>query len=125
MKDHWGNMKQLSASGMGFREGCQDENPGVHARDIAQDPSRQDGHWSVNPFIAVLWLLAAVLVGGGISVLSTVTFNPGPMGGPPAITYLVMTFAPHALLVGLVDVLCLLFWHAWQWQRRQAEWPTR
>ncbi|MET1087887.1 MAG: hypothetical protein ABWY04_12340 [Arthrobacter sp.] len=118
-------MKQPSASGIGFREVDQDENPAVHVPDTAQDSSRQDRHWSVNPFIAVLWLVAAVLVVGGISVLSTVTFNPGPVGGPQAITFLMMTFAPHALLVGLVVVLCLLFWHAWQWQRRHSKRPTR
>lgn len=116
-------MEQASASGIGFREVDQEENPEVHTSVAAQAPSRHDSHWSVNPFIAVLWLLAAVLVVGGISVLSTVTFNPGPMGGPPAVSFLMMTFAPHALLVGVVVVLCLLFWHAWQWQRR-AERPT-
>jgi hypothetical protein len=118
-------MKQSSAGGIGFREVDEDENPAVPAPAVAQDSSHQDRRWIVNPFIAVLWLLAGVLVVGGISVLSTVTFNPGPVGGPPAVSFLMMTFAPHALLVGLVVVLCLLFWHAWQWQRRHAERPTR
>ena len=117
-------MEQASASGIGFQEVGQDENPEVHTSVAAHAPFRHDSRWSVNPFIAVLWLLAAVLVVGGFSVLSTVTFNPGPMGGPPAVSFLMMTFAPHALLVGVVVVLCLFFWHAWQWQRRRAERPT-
>jgi hypothetical protein len=73
--------------------------------------------WSVNPFIAVLRLTAAVLVVGGTWVVSTVASNPGPIGG--TISFLMMTFAPNAVLAGLFVVLYLLFWHAVQRQQGQ------
>ncbi|WP_349034611.1 hypothetical protein [Pseudarthrobacter sp. SORGH_AS 212] len=73
----------------------------------------------MNPFIAMLWLLATALLTGGIWAMATMMFTAGPMGGPPTLSFVMMTFAPQGLLVGTVLVLCLLFWHAWQWQRRR------
>jgi hypothetical protein len=112
-------MKQPSASGISFREVDQDGNPEGGAPAAAQEPSREGPHLPINPFIAVLWLLATLLVGGGIWVLSNGAFNPGPISGPAALSFLMMTFAPHAILIGLAFVFCLLFWHAVQWQRRR------
>jgi hypothetical protein len=113
-------VKQSSASGIDFREVDQDKSPTGGAPAGAQGPLRGGPHRLINPFIAVLWLLAAALVGGGIWVLSNGAFNPGPMSGPAAISFLMMTFAPHTILIGLAVVLCLLFWHAVQWQRRRG-----
>ncbi|KRE80090.1 hypothetical protein [Arthrobacter sp. Soil763] len=115
-------MEQSSASATGFREVAEGGNPGVQAE---HEPYRPDPRWSINPFIALLWLLAAVLVVGSLAILSTVTFNIGPLGGPPTVLFLTMTFAPHALLVGVVVVLCLLFWHAWRWQQWRGDRPAR
>lgn len=113
-------MAEPAANGVGFREAGQDENPNVHPSAARQEPYRQDPGWSINPFIVLLWLLAAILLVGSLAILSTVTFNMGPMGGPSTVLFLMMTFAPHALLVGVVVVLCLLFWHAWHWQQRRT-----
>jgi uncharacterized protein (TIGR03382 family) len=34
--------------------------------------------------------------------------------------YLVFAFAPQGVSGGIAVCLALLFWHAWQWQRRRG-----
>ncbi|MDQ1054489.1 hypothetical protein QE394_002417 [Arthrobacter sp. SORGH_AS 212] len=112
-------MQQPSASDVGFREVDQDGSTQGLRSTAEPMPLRQYPRWSVNPFIAMLWLLATALLTGGIWAMATMMFTAGPMGGPPTLSFVMMTFAPQGLLVGTVLVLCLLFWHAWQWQRRR------
>ena len=77
----------------------------------------------MNPFIVVLWLLAAALVVGGASLLfggaGTTAVSFGSTGGPP-LTYLLMSFSPQLIVAGLATAMVLLFWHAYQWQRRRG-----
>ncbi|WP_045731187.1 hypothetical protein [Pseudarthrobacter chlorophenolicus] len=113
-------MNQPTASGINFREVDQDGESGVYAAPAEHELAGQKTRWLFNPFIAVLWLLAALLVGAGISALSTMMFTAGPINGPGALPFLMMTFAPHTLIIGVVLILCLLFWHAWQWQKHRS-----
>jgi hypothetical protein len=39
--------------------------------------------------------------------------------GMPA-SFLLFTLAPYAIFAGLAALICLLFWHALQWQRRRG-----
>lgn len=114
-------MEQGPAVTIGFREVDSDGNPVTdQARaGTAEDSGRGDA-FAVNPFIAVLWLLAAALIGGGAWVFLNANSMVGPStAGMPA-SFLVFTFAPYAIFAGLAALICLLFWHALHWQRRRG-----
>lgn len=77
----------------------------------------------INPFIVVLWLLAALLIGGSFQliVLATTEFGPnGSPGGLEQFGYLIFTLAPWGVLASILIVAGLLFWHANQWQKRHG-----
>lgn len=74
----------------------------------------------INPFVVILWLLAALLLGCGLWFFMVSALGPGFMSGPiPQVTYMMMTFAPFATTAGLAVFAGLLFWHASHWQRRR------
>ena len=113
-------MEQGTAGAVGFREVDPDGNP---ARSEAP-AEREDGYdggsaLAINPFIAALWLLAAALIGGGAWVFLNANSMVGPSAGGMPTSFLVFTFAPYAIFAGLAALVCLLFWHAVQWQRRR------
>ncbi|WP_157371082.1 hypothetical protein [Arthrobacter sp. Leaf141] len=87
------------------------------------EPGEKSPGFSVNPFIVVLWLLAAALVVGGLAVLfggaGTTVMSFGSTNGPP-LAYLLMSFSPQLIVSGLATAMVLLFWHAFQWQRRRG-----
>jgi hypothetical protein len=107
---------------VGFREVDRNGNPvsGEAYPAVAEDQSGSGFVAGVNPFIVLLWILAALLVGGGAFALINATLATGPMGGTMPISFVLLTFAPFAILIGLAAVICLLFWHARQWQRRRG-----
>lgn len=112
------------ASGMtGFREVGQHGHP-VPAEPDAPGggswPQKARGH-GINPFIAVLWTLSLALMAGGAWVLTAGIMNQGRINGPaPALSFLVLSYAPQAIVAGLATAVGLLFWHACQWQRRRS-----
>jgi hypothetical protein len=111
-------MEQGREGTVGFREVDPDGNP-VRSEAPAE---RLDGHgrgnaFAVNPFIAALWLLAAALIGGGAWVFLNANSMVGPSAGGMPTSFLVFTFAPYAIFAGLAALVCLMFWHAIQWQR--------
>jgi hypothetical protein len=113
-------MEQGREGAVGFREVDPDGNP-VRSEAPAE---RLDGHgrgnaFAVNPFIAALWLLAAALIGGGAWVFLNANYMVGSSAGGMPTSFLVFTFAPYAIFAGLAALVCLLFWHAIQWQRRR------
>jgi hypothetical protein len=113
-------MEQGREGTVGFREVDPDGNP-VRSEAPAE---RLDGHgrgnaFAVNPFIAALWLLAAALIGGGAWVFLNANYMVGSSAGGMPTSFLVFTFAPYAIFAGLAALVCLLFWHAIQWQRRR------
>jgi hypothetical protein len=113
-------MEQGREGAVGFREVDPDGNP-VRSEAPAE---RLDGHgrgnaFAVNPFIAALWLLAAALIGGGAWVFLNANYMVGSSAGGMPTSFLVFTFAPYAIFAGLAALVCLMFWHAIQWQRRR------
>lgn len=108
------------SSGIGFREVDPEGNPVEATLQAGSGESPPGGTaTAVNPFIVVLWLLAILLIGGGVLIFVNANSLVGPStSGMPA-SFLMLTFAPYAMAVGLAAAICLLFWHAFQWQRRR------
>jgi hypothetical protein len=104
-----------------FREVDQDGNPVSGAVPYgAGEDSVSSPAPAVNPFIVILWLLAILLIGGGTLIFLNANTMVGPTtSGMPA-SFLMFTFAPYAIVAGLAAAICLLFWHAFQWQRRRG-----
>lgn len=116
-------MEQSSSGAVGFREVDQHGNPvdpsagGQEAAGLQHKPAGT----GPNPFIAALWALSLALLVGGTWVLTANVFNPATVSGPAPVSFLVLTYAPQAILAGLATAVGLLFWHASQWQRRRAQ----
>jgi hypothetical protein len=97
----------------------------AHGQEI--QPSAQDGPpeeepvpgRGINPYLVVLWVIAAGLIVGGIAMIAKARdpLSSGPGGSLP-LSYLLVTVAPFALLGGTLTCIALLFWHAVQWQKR-------
>ncbi|PTT67277.1 hypothetical protein [Arthrobacter sp. HMWF013] len=120
-------MEQDQGNHIRFREVDQDGIP-IDQESLAREEGGDPGRpaWaSVNPFIVALWLLAALLVIGGVWVSANAASMMGTTSGPPPLAYVLFNFAPWAVLAGLLDALALLFWHALEWQRRKATQPLR
>jgi hypothetical protein len=119
-------VEQAEANQIRFREVDQDGNPtdpeAIMRPDDQPDSGRGwSGRVSVNPFIVVLWVLSIALAGGGIWLYTNAFLIPGPMSGSGAmpLAFVLMNFAPWAVLGGTLAAMALLFWHAAQWQRRR------
>jgi hypothetical protein len=93
---------------------------GEDAARVAEDLSGAGIASAVNPFIVALWLLAGLLVGGGVWAFLNANFTTGPSSGSMPVSFVIFTFAPHAVLSGIIAVIGLLLWHAHQWQRRRG-----
>ena len=114
-------MEQAEANHIRFHELDQDGRPAdPDAAGGSQDPAgtRGAGRTGLNPFIVILWILAATLVVGGIWVFTN-AFSTGPTSGSGTVPlgFVLVNFAPQAVLSGTLAIMCLLFWHAVQWQR--------
>jgi hypothetical protein len=106
-----------------FREVDQEGHPvdnGLQTAAVGGQPGRTS-ITAVNPFIVVLWVVAVALVGGGGITFLNANLAAGPMSGAMPMSFLLLTFAPYAIFIGLVAVIGLLFWHANQWQRRHSQ----
>jgi hypothetical protein len=113
-------VEQAEANHIRFRELDQDGKPADPGAAGGQDPAgiRNPGRTGFNPFIAILWILAAILTVGGIWVFTN-AFSAGPTSSSGAVPlgFILINFAPQAVLTGTLAIMCLLFWHAVQWQR--------
>ncbi len=99
----------------------QDGNPvSEKLQPAAVENSTGVGRFGINPFIVVLWPMAAVLIGGGLAALLNANLALGPSSGEIPLAFMVFTLAPHAILGGIIAVIGLLLWHATQWQRRRG-----
>lgn len=114
-----GNVQQANGNQIRFREVDQDGNPAepatvTHHQEL---DGRGAGRTPFNPFIVVLWILAASLVAGGIWVFLNAASMLGPSAGTMALSFALINYAPWAVLSGTLAAMTLLFWHAAQWQR--------
>jgi hypothetical protein len=115
-------MEQQPSGAIEFREVDRDGNPIIddHLMGATGDPGRSNAS-AFNPFIAVLWLLTILLIGGGAWVFLNADSMVGPSaGGGMPTSFLIFTFAPYMLFAGLAALISLLFWHALQWRRRRG-----
>ncbi|MFE4541730.1 hypothetical protein [Arthrobacter sp. NPDC056727] len=85
----------------------------------------QRSRLAVNPFVAALWVLVAVLLVSpfGVFTLAQESLNSGTEPQIMPVSYMWITFAPQILFAGIIGLLGLLFWHAAQWQRNRAKQP--
>ncbi|WP_458780789.1 hypothetical protein [Arthrobacter sp. D3-16] len=112
---------EQQGSAIEFREVDQDGNPmsGVVGSGAGEDSGSGPAP-AVNPFIVALWLLAIVLIGGGTLIFLNANSMVGPTTSGMPVSFLMFTFAPYVIVAGLAAAICLLFWHAFQWQRRRG-----
>ena len=115
-------MEQAEANKVRFHEVDQDgrpTDPEAALGDHDADGTRGARRAGFNPFIAILWILAAILVVGGIWVFTNAFSNTGPTSssGSVPLGFVLINFAPQAVLSGTLTIICLLFWHAMQWHR--------
>ncbi|MGO4587031.1 hypothetical protein AB4Z38_24585 [Arthrobacter sp. 2RAF6] len=76
---------------------------------------------AVNPFIIGLWVLE---LGLAIAIMVIINeamtpFTPTP-GNTMPFAYFLSTMTPQLLQSAALILATLLFWHAWQWQKRKA-----
>ncbi|WP_426227244.1 hypothetical protein [Pseudarthrobacter sp. DSP2-3-2b1] len=115
-------MEQDAGNNIRFREVDQDGKP-IEPASLELEESTDAGRpaWtSVNPFIVALWLVAAILLIGGVGVSANAASMMGPNPAVQPLAYILMSLAPWAVLAGLLNVLALLFWHAIEWQRKKG-----
>lgn len=76
----------------------------------------------MNPFIIVLWVLELALVIAIMVIINEAMtpFNPSP-GNTMPIAYVLTTMTTPLLQAAALILATLLFWHAWQWQKRNAQ----
>ncbi|WP_115790166.1 hypothetical protein [Arthrobacter silvisoli] len=78
----------------------------------------------VNPFIVALWVLDAAII-SLVSWAITESFKPtffggtAPESGTVPVFFVLMNSVPQILLISSLTTVALLFWHAWQWQKRR------
>lgn len=113
-------MDQQPSGTVGFREVDREGNP-VPAEPDRPEEAEPTRPWSApNPFIMILWILAAGLLAGGVSALMQGPSVMAPMRDGFSLAFVLFTFAPHLVLIGMATLVFLLFWHAWHWQRRRG-----
>jgi len=115
-----GNMDQQPSGVVGFREVDRDGNPVPPEREGPEPAAAARLGTAPNPFIAVLWLLAAGLMVGGVAALTQGPIAMAPMRDGFSVAFIIFTFAPQLVLIGIATVVILLLWHAWRWQRRRG-----
>ena len=112
-------MEQQASGALGFREVDGDGNPVPPEAEGSKSMGTKRSWASPNPFIVVLWLLAAGMICGGASALLNNPMSVA-MGDRATFDYFVFAFAPQGISGGTAIFFALLFWHAWHWQRRRG-----
>ncbi|MGO4188946.1 hypothetical protein [Pseudarthrobacter sp. TAF60_1] len=111
-------MDQHQSGVVGFHEVDEYRNPLTAAAERPAEDVVRSGP-KLNPFIAVLWLVVAVLVVGGFAFLLNAPLSVS-MTDRVSMAYVLFSFASPAVFVGILTFLGLMFWHAGQWQRRRG-----
>lgn len=77
----------------------------------------------VNPFIVALWVLNGALLtlsGWAFSESIQPAAYGAEMPGTVPVVFILMNVIPQLLLLSAFTTVALLFWHAWQWQKRRT-----
>ena len=77
---------------------------------------------AVNPFIIGLWGLELGLVIAIMVIINEAMapYTPIP-GNTMPFAYVLMNMTPQLLQAAALILATLLFWHAWQWQKKKAQ----
>ena len=113
-------MEQQQSGTLGFREVDRHGQPVAPEADGADPEVVARSLRAPNPFIVVLWLVCAAMIAAGLGTLLRGPVSIGPMSNGLSLNFVLFTFAPHLVLMGFAALVVLLFWHAWQWQRRRG-----
>src|SRR5690349_2918650 len=105
--------------GIGFRELSNGEGTAPEAP--TGGPSEESGPSArtTNPFIITLWALSGVLILSGLLALLNGPLEVS-MTERVSMAYILFTFAPQSVFIGVTTFIALLFWYAWRWQRGQG-----
>ncbi|WP_426005424.1 hypothetical protein ACPFL9_01605 [Paenarthrobacter sp. NyZ202] len=108
---------------LGFRE-IDDQGKAVravspHAPEPLDAPKKR---LSVNPFIVALWALDGAMLYFSVWAF-TETLRPmvsAPSSDGMPMNFVVLSMLPYLVPASLLITGALLFWHAFQWQRRHG-----
>ncbi|WP_441433733.1 hypothetical protein [Arthrobacter sp. 2RAF22] len=102
-----------------FREIDEHGNALEHHLGAVEVPQRRA---AVNPFIIGLWVLELALVIGIMVIINEAMapLTPTP-GNTMPFPFILMNMTPQLLQATALILATLLFWHAWQWQKRKAQ----
>ncbi|MCZ9882129.1 hypothetical protein [Arthrobacter sp. B2a2-09] len=103
-------------AGIEFREIDEHGNSLEHHLGAVEVPQ---GRATVNPFIIGLWVLELALVIGIMVIINEAMTPLAPTpGNTMPFPFILMNMTPHLLQAAALILATLLFWHAWQWQKR-------
>lgn len=113
-------MQDGPSASASFRE--IDEHGNALPHDLADAP--EDARKiRVNPFIVVLWVFNATIM-VFVAWATSESFDPSNFGtempGTVPMAFILMNVVPQILPLPLFTTAALLFWHAWQWQKRRS-----
>ena len=118
-------MQDTNSASASFREIDEHGNPLPHEPLPTEPDAAESRKFRINPFIVALWVLngaLVVFVGWVMNASMMPTANPifaeGPNNGP--FLFVLMNAMPQILPLPMVTTVALLFWHAWQWQKRRS-----
>lgn len=102
-----------------FREIDEHGNALEHHLGAVEVPQRRA---AVNPFIIGLWVLELALIIGIMVIINEAMapLTPTP-GNTMPFPFILMNMTPQLLQATALILATLLFWHAWQWQKRKAQ----
>ncbi|MEV8150643.1 hypothetical protein AB0O52_21170 [Arthrobacter sp. NPDC080073] len=102
-----------------FHEIDEHGNALEHHLGAVEEPQRRA---AVNPFIIGLWVLELALAIAIMVIINEAMtpFTPSPENTMP-IAYILSTMTPQLLQTAAIILATLLFWHAWQWQKRKGK----
>ena len=85
-------------------------------------PERGRRRVLVNPFVVALWVLDAGLVWFCFWAFEAVAAMSGPTAPSPSVqvNFMVLQSVPYVIPGTILVTAALLFWHAWQWQKKHA-----
>lgn len=116
-------MADESHERIGFRE-IDEHGNAVRAVNphAPEDPERGRRRVLVNPFVVALWVLDAGLVWFCFWAFDAVAAMAGPTAQSPSaqVNFMVLQSVPYVLPGTILVTAALLFWHAFQWQKKRA-----
>jgi hypothetical protein len=118
-------MQDTSSASASFREIDEHGNPLPHEPIPTEPDPAEARKFRINPFIVVLWVLNGALV-VFVGWVMNASMGPTFYGNMPEVQasgpifFVLMNSLPQILPLPFVTTTALLFWHAWQWQKRRT-----